>query len=620
MIGFTLLQGLLLAIYMLLFKGVGVWGINIPVGWGFDIINFVWWIGIGHAGTLISAILLLFRQQWRTSINRAAEAMTLFAVACALLFPIFHTGRPWLAAYWLLPYPNTMGVWPQFRSPLIWDVFAVSTYGTVSALFWFTGLIPDLATMRDRAQVARSAQFIYGVLAMGWRGSARHWQIYETAYLILAGLSTPLVLSVHTVVSFDFAVSLLPGWHATIFPPYFVAGAIYSGFAMVLTLLIPMRSIYGLQDMITMRHLENMAKVMLVTGLIVFYGYMMEAFFAWYSANEFEKYMIYNRTTGPYWYMYWTLILCNGVVPQLLWIKKIRLNVGILFVHLDHREHRDVARALRHHRHQPAPRLPAVVVGHVSGEPLRLVLLHRDDGPVPDAVLPVHPGAADDRHLRDAHAAARSRAHKDVATRDGATRVGLPTVETRTTMADTPLYGLMAEFTTTDALVSAAERVHQRGLHAHRRADAHADHGLAEAMGYDDRRIQKMILAGGLFGCLAGLGLQLHVNLMGTNLNIGGVYLTGYPLNIGGRPLVSLPSFIVPAFETTILFAALTAVIGTLALCGLPQPYHPVFNVKRFRERGSTDGLFLCVEADGSEVRHGAHARAAPGPRGERGV
>jgi molybdopterin-containing oxidoreductase family membrane subunit len=321
----------MLAIYMLLFKGVGVWGINIPVGWGFDIINFVWWIGIGHAGTLISAILLLFRQQWRTSINRAAEAMTLFAVACALLFPIFHTGRPWLAAYWLLPYPNTMGVWPQFRSPLIWDVFAVSTYGTVSALFWFTGLIPDLATMRDRAR-SKFGQFAYGVLALGWRGSARHWQIYETAYLILAGLSTPLVLSVHTVVSFDFAVSLLPGWHATIFPPYFVAGAIYSGFAMVLTLLIPMRSIYGLQDMITMRHLENMAKVMLVTGLIVFYGYMMEAFFAWYSANEFEKYMIYNRTTGPYWYMYWTLILCNGIVPQLLWLKKIRLNVAILFV------------------------------------------------------------------------------------------------------------------------------------------------------------------------------------------------------------------------------------------------------------------------------------------------
>src|SRR3954463_14402279 len=329
-VGFLGTMMLLMAVTWLLIKGTGIWGVNIPVGWAFAIINFVWWIGIGHAGTLISAILLLLKQDWRTSINRFAEAMTLFAVVCAGLFPLIHTGRPWLAAYWLLPYPNTMGVWPQFRSPLIWDVFAVSTYGTVSALFWFTGLIPDLATMRDRAK-SKAGQFIYGALAMGWRGSARHWQIYENAHLIPAGLSTPLVLSVHTVVSFDFAVALLPGWHATIFPPYFVAGAIYSGFAMVLTLLIPMRSIYGLQDMITLRHLDNMAKVTLVTGLIVFYGYLMEAFFGWYSANEFERYMIYNRTTGPYWYMYWTLILCNGVMPQLLWFRKIRLNPVILF-------------------------------------------------------------------------------------------------------------------------------------------------------------------------------------------------------------------------------------------------------------------------------------------------
>jgi Ni/Fe-hydrogenase subunit HybB-like protein len=330
-VGFTLLQGLMLAIYMLLFKGVGVWGINIPVGWGFDIINFVWWIGIGHAGTLISAILLLFRQQWRTSINRAAEAMTLFAVACALLFPIFHTGRPWLAAYWLLPYPNTMGVWPQFRSPLIWDVFAVSTYGTVSALVWFTGLIPDLATMRDRAR-SRFGQVISGALALGWRGSARHWQIYETAYLILAGLSTPLVLSVHTVVSFDFAVSLLPGWHATIFPPYFVAGAIYAGFAMVLTLAIPLRVAYRLEDFITMRHIDLMAKVMLATGLMVAYGYAMEAFFGWYSANQYERFMIWNRMTGPYAWSYWMLIAINAGMIQLLWFRSVRQNTKLLFV------------------------------------------------------------------------------------------------------------------------------------------------------------------------------------------------------------------------------------------------------------------------------------------------
>jgi Ni/Fe-hydrogenase subunit HybB-like protein len=330
-VGFTLLQALMVALVWILYKGVGVWGINQPIGWGFAIINFVWWIGIGHAGTLISAILLLFRQQWRMSISRAAEAMTVFAVMCAAIFPVFHTGRPWLAAYWLFPYPNVMGIWPQFRSPLIWDVFAVSTYATVSVVFWYVGLIPDLASMRDRAK-NKFAQVAYGVLSMGWRSSARHWQRYELASLLLAGLSTPLVLSVHTVVSFDFAASLVPGWHATIFPPYFVAGAVYAGFAMVLTLMLPMRAIYGLEDFITERHLNNMAKVTLVTGLIVFYGYMMEQFFGWYSANTYEHFMIQNRMFGPYAPIYWFLIFCNGVVPQLLWIKKIRITPIPLFM------------------------------------------------------------------------------------------------------------------------------------------------------------------------------------------------------------------------------------------------------------------------------------------------
>ncbi|MGE3176473.1 MAG: NrfD/PsrC family molybdoenzyme membrane anchor subunit [Vicinamibacterales bacterium] len=311
-------------------EGIGIWGNNQPVGWAFDITNFVWWIGIGHAGTLISAILLLFKQTWRTSINRFAEAMTLAAVACAGIFPLMHTGRPWLA-YWLLPYPNTMGMWPQFKSPLVWDVFAVSTYLSVSALFWFVGLIPDLATLRDRAQ-SRVGRFIYGALAMGWRGSAHHWHNYETAYLLLAGLATPLVVSVHTVVSFDFSVGLIPGWHATIFPPYFVAGAVYSGFAMVLTLLIPIRAAYGMQDFITMRHLENMAKVMLVTGLIVAYGYSLEAFMAWYSGNIYETFMMWNRMTGPYWWSYALLILCNVVTPQLLWSRRVRTSVPVLFV------------------------------------------------------------------------------------------------------------------------------------------------------------------------------------------------------------------------------------------------------------------------------------------------
>jgi Ni/Fe-hydrogenase subunit HybB-like protein len=330
-IGFCLLLLLIVSLTWLVFNGIGIWGNNAPVGWAFDIINFVWWIGIGHAGTLISAVLLLFKQDWRTSINRSAEAMTLFAVACAVIFPVFHTGRPWLAIYWLFPYPNTMALWPNFRSPLLWDVFAVSTYGSVSAVFWFTGLVPDLATYRDRA-VNPIAKRIYGFLALGWRGSAKHWSRYETAYLLLAGLSAPLVLSVHTVVSFDFAVSVLPGWHATIFPPYFVAGAIYAGFAMVLTLLIPLRELYKLHDYVTMRHIENMAKVTLVTGLIVVYGYACEAFFGWYSGSEYERFMLKNRIYyGPYAWSYWALLLCNFIVPQLLWSKKLRQNLVVLF-------------------------------------------------------------------------------------------------------------------------------------------------------------------------------------------------------------------------------------------------------------------------------------------------
>ena len=329
-VSFILVQVLLLTITHLLFTGIGIWGNNVPVGWAFDIINFVWWIGIGHAGTLISAILLLLRQKWRTSINRFAEAMTLFAVASAGLFPLLHAGRPWVL-YWMFPIPNTMGLWPQFRSPLMWDVFAISTYGTVSALFWFIGLIPDFATLRDRTR-SKPFQIIYGLLAMGWRGSARHWHRYEMAYLLLAGLATPLVLSVHSIVSLDFAAGVIPGWHATIFPPYFVAGAIYAGFAMVLMLTIPLRKVYGLEDFITMRHIQNMAKVMLATGLIVAYGYMMEGFFGWYSGNLYERFMIYNRMTGPYGWVYWLLILCNVLAPQLIWFKRFRTNLVVLFI------------------------------------------------------------------------------------------------------------------------------------------------------------------------------------------------------------------------------------------------------------------------------------------------
>jgi molybdopterin-containing oxidoreductase family membrane subunit len=310
--------------------GVGVWGNQHPVMWGWDIINFVWWIGIGHAGTLISAILFLLRQRWRTAVNRAAEAMTIFAVMCAGIFPAMHVGRVWFD-WWLFPIPTSNGLWPQFRSPLMWDVFAVSTYFTVSVLFWYTGLLPDVATLRDRAKT-KIRKFIYGLMALGWTGSNRHWSNYEKAYLILAGLSTPLVLSVHSIVSLDFAVSQVPGWHTTIFPPYFVAGAIFSGFGMVLTLLIPLRSMCRLEDIITMRHIDVMCKVTLATGSIVGYAYGMEFFIAWYSGSPFERFAFINRALGPYWWGYWMMLSCNVIVPQLFWFEKIRRNLVIVFI------------------------------------------------------------------------------------------------------------------------------------------------------------------------------------------------------------------------------------------------------------------------------------------------
>jgi molybdopterin-containing oxidoreductase family membrane subunit len=307
-----------------------VWGNSSPTYWAWDITNFVWWVGIGHAGTLISAVLFLFRQKWRTAINRFAEAMTIFAVMCALIFPGIHVGRPWVLQ-WMFPLPNQMALWPNFKSPLLWDLFAVGTYFTVSAMFWFVGLIPDLATLRDRS-TNKWRQRIYGFLALGWRGSNRHWQNYERAYMILAALSTPLVLSVHSVVSFDFATSVIPGWHTTIFPPYFVAGAVFSGFAMVMTLLLVARTVFKLHRVVLMRHLELMNKIMLVTGSLVGYAYAMEFFVAWYSGNEYERYVFVNRAFGPYAWAYWTMILCNVLSPQVFWFKKLRRNIPLMFV------------------------------------------------------------------------------------------------------------------------------------------------------------------------------------------------------------------------------------------------------------------------------------------------
>ncbi len=334
--GLFLLSSSMLGIGLLTFaiqmyRGVGIWGITHPIGWAFDITNFVFWVGIGHAGTLISAILFLLRQKWRTSINRSAEAMTIFAVITALIFPLIHTGRPWLAFFWLIPYPSVRMIWVNFRSPLLWDVFAVSTYFTISLCFWFTGLVPDIATMRDRAK-GKIRKQIYSILSLGWSGTMRQWNHFEKAYLLFAGLATPLVLSVHTIVSFDFAVSIIPGWHTTIFPPYFVAGAIFGGFAMVMVLLIPLRKAFGLEELVTVKHLEFMNKIMLATGMMVGYAYMSEFFMAWYSENTYERYIFSQRIYGHYWYTVWMMFTCNVFIPQLFWFKRFRTSVPVMFV------------------------------------------------------------------------------------------------------------------------------------------------------------------------------------------------------------------------------------------------------------------------------------------------
>ena len=387
----------LLAVGLLFVKGVGVWGLRTPVMWGWAITNFVWWVGIGHAGTLISAILLLLNQQWRNSINRFAEAMTVFAVACAGMFPILHLGRPWLM-YWLFPYPNTMGIEPNFRSPLVWDVFAVSTYATVSILFWYVGLMPDLATLRDRSE-NRALKVAYGILAMGWRGSAKHWAVYETASLLLAGLATPLVLSVHTVVSFDFTIGIVPGWHSTFFPPYFVAGAIYSGFAMVLALAIPLRSIYGLKGLITDQHLDNAAKVMMATGLIVGYSYIMEAFSSWYSGNVFEQAAMWNRMTGPYRIEYWMLVALQRDRAQRALVQEDSRQPGAAFRLVADCAGGHVAGALRDRGIQPGAGQSALFVGHLPFHPLGLGHLSWHHRIVPVPVPAVHSPPAYDFDL-----------------------------------------------------------------------------------------------------------------------------------------------------------------------------------------------------------------------------
>ena len=581
-IGFVLLMVFFFAVGQLFLRGVGIWGINQPVGWGFDITNLVWWIGIGHAGTLISAILFLFRQEWRTSINRFAEAMTLFAVSCALLFPVLHLGRPWLA-YWIFPYPNTFDLWPQFRSPLVWDAFAISTYALVSLMFWFVGLIPDLAAMRDKAE-NRWLRYIYGLLALGWRGAAHHWQRYDTAYMLLAALATPLVVSVHSVVSFDFAVGVIPGWHSTVFPPYFVAGAIFSGFAMVMTLLIPLRKIYKFEDFITQQHLENMAKVMLATCLFVAYGYLTEGFTAWYSGSGVERFWLFNRSFGPYWWSFWALMLCNILVPQALWSGWVRSKPVLLFiialiVNAGMWLERYVIIVVSLHRDY----LPsswgmysgtiwdwATFIGTI-GLFLTLIFLFI-------RVLPMI-SIFEMRHLL-------AETHKHAGTSPVAEAVA---VETATpTLApdpDAPLYGLMAEFADPETLLAKAQATYAAG---YRRLSAYSPFAIAElpaAIGLRPSRLGWLVLVGGIVGAVVGFGMQYYAAVI------------DYPWNIGGRPLNSWPSFIILTFEMTILFAAGSAVLGMLLRNGLPRPYHAVFNAPRFKF-ASQDRFFLCVEAD----------------------
>ena len=484
-----------------------------------------------------------------------------------------------------------MGIQPQFRSPLVWDVFAVSTYFTISLLFWYVGLIPDLATMRDQAR-QRFARFAYGILAMGWRGSAIHWHRYEMAYLLLAGLATPLVVSVHTVVSFDFAVALVPGWHSTIFPPYFVAGAIYSGFAMVLTLAIPLRKLYGLEDFITLRHLKNMGEVMLATGLIVAYGYLMETFMAWYSGNIYEQYLMWNRMFGPYWYMYWALILFNILVPQALWFPRVRTNPSALFII-----------AICVNIGMWLERYVIVVVslsrdflpsswGMYSATVWDYAIFVGTHRPLCVLAFSLYSGPADDLHLRDARTGTRYRGTE------------MTSAETEKSQP-LAIYGLMAEFDGPEALLEAARRSFTEG---YRRMDAYSPFpvdGLAEAIGFHKTRLPLLVLIGGIIGCAGGFYLQYWAAVI------------DYPLNIGGRPLNSWPMFIPVTFELTILVAGLTAVLGLLALNGLPMPYHPVFNVERFQL--ATRNRFFCVSnqpIQSSTMKRPGDFSKACGPQG----
>jgi molybdopterin-containing oxidoreductase family membrane subunit len=559
---------LLLMIGYLVFTGLGVWGINRPVGWGFAIINFVFWVGIGHAGTLISAILFLFRQKWRTSINRFAEAMTIFAVMCAGIFPAIHVGRVWML-YWVFPLPNQMGMWPNFRSPLVWDVFAVGTYATVSLLFWYMGMIPDLASLRDRA-TTKVKRIAYGLFSLGWRGSHRHWHRYEVAYLLLAALATPLVLSVHSVVSFDFAVSQIPGWHTTIFPPYFVVGAIFSGFAMVLMLIIPARKWFSLESFVTARHLDNIARIILVTGSIVGFAYSIELFMAWYSGNAYERFAFLNRALGPYSWAYWSMVFCNVFVPQFLWSRRIRKNVKALFViailvNIGMWFERFVIVTTSLSRdflpsswgHYTPTWVDWLTFLGTFGLFFHLFLLFV-------RWLPMMAMAEVKAILPEPEPAP-------------AARPEVPPVPAG-------CLGAVAEFADPETFRIACGRVREEG---YRDFDAYSPfpvHGLDRAMGIRRSRLPLLVFGGGLSGAALGLALQWFTNAV------------DYPFIISGKPLFGLPAAIPVSFELTILFAAFGAFFGMLAANRLPRFWHPSFLSERFR-RVTKDRFFVGIDA-----------------------
>ena len=609
----SLLCGGVIAVTYLISNGVGVWGSNIPVAWAFDITNFVFWIGIGHAGTLISAILFLFRQKWRTSINRFSEAMTIFAVICAFLYPALHVGRVWYA-WFTIPVPNANHIWQNFRSPLLWDAFAISTYFTISLIFWYIGLIPDLATLRDRAK-SRQRQMIFGMLALGWRGSTRHWRHYEVAYLMLAGLSTPLVLSVHSIVSFDFATSLIPGWHTTIFPPYFVAGAIFGGFAMVLQCMIPARAVFKLDNVVTIKHIDVMCKFIMATGTLVGYAYCMELFIAWFSGSPYEWQTFKNRAfTGDYVWAYWVMMTCNLFIPQVFWIRWCRqtpwfvlivvtfVNVGMWyerFVIIVQSLHHDFLPGAWGQYHPTWVEwlqmigdfglfftftllfirfLPMVAMAEVKG------------------VLPMaNPHFAfkpDAEYLKTTDGTYPTEDHAMAAAFGPPSRpiTGVkPHPEPIPPFIPTPggtgkPWGAVAEFANGAALLEAAKKVVAVG---YKHVDAWAPfyvHGMKEAIGRTRSRLPLFTLAGALTGLATAATLQFYLM----------AYY--YPTIVGGKEYRSWEAFTPVFFEMTVLFAGFATLFSLIGLCGLPRFFHPLDSHPTFN-RATQGGFFLTIEA-----------------------